>query len=279
MIDDALPVALDLADSALAQDVTAHVESVLGWQVVQPSPHLPVRLLLADQVDPGTPTVVVTTQTDPQGWALQLREGAIDVVLWPADAQRLSAAVPPLIVQRPADLIIAVAAASPGAGASTVALALGAHQAWKGDRTVVVTNKAGMALAGIDAEGPAAVTGVAGLSVAASVATATATLAGGQRPDVLIVDRGLGANGHVLVGLPDAALLRTLAGHSANVTVVTCGIGGLRPGELRRVLRGRRHIALERSFRVARAGLHGRVPVALPGRYLAALSDVGVAAA
>lgn len=268
--DDALPVAVDLADSHLAQDVCAHVESVLGWQVVEPGPHLPIRLLLADQVDRDHPTVVVTTNTDPQGWQTHLRQGALEVLLWPTDAGRLPDAVPLLAGPPPAGQIITVAASSAGVGASTVALSLGAHHAWRGRRTVVLTDPSGMALAGLTPDGSGVIAGITGLTVAPDLPAVVA----GERPDILVADRGVGTKGHVLVGVPDAALLRVLPQQDGGTLVVTCGQGGLRTAELRRALKGHRHVMVERSFRVARAGLRGRVPVALPGGYLAALGTV-----
>lgn len=274
MSNAALPVAVDLADTRLSQDVCAHVESVLGWQVVRPGPHLPVRLVLADTVDPDVPTVVVTEDDDPEGWRTHLRQGARDVVLWPGDAARLAQLVPPPVAVRPADLVVAVIGTSSGVGATTVALALGAQHAWAGRPTLVLTDRDGMVLAGAsEGDRPAGsveVAGVRGLTVVTSLAAPRCQ----ARPGVLVADRGVGVKGQVLVGVPDRALVAALTTAEDVRAVVTCGEGGLRPAELRRLLAGRRHVALGRSFRVARAGLCGRVPVGLPGSYLDALAPL-----
>ncbi|WP_370326456.1 hypothetical protein [Euzebya sp.] len=266
MLDDALPVAVDLADADLAADVVAHVESVLGWQVVDPTPHLPARLALADRVDPALPTVVVAARgTEPPP-----APGALAVLTWPDQADRLAGLVPPAVVRRPARLVTAGAGTAPRVGTSTVALAIGAHHAWAGRTAVVVTDAAGRRLAGVPGPGRHPVAGVEGLSIADDVIHAAV----GEAADVVVVDRGAGGRARVVVGRPDADLVRAAADLDRTTTVITTGTGGLHRGELARLLDGRHHIPLPDSFRVARAGLRGRVPVGLPGRYLAALAPL-----
>jgi hypothetical protein len=264
----ALPVVVDLPDPDLAAEVTAHVESRLGWQVVDPGPHLPAGVRLAADVRSGTPTIVIGWAPDPSSARAALRAGALDVLAWPADASRLADIDIPARTHRPAEHLLAVAAAARGVGASTVALALGAQAAWSGRRTVVVTDAAGCDLAGVTATGLSEVAGVDGLSVAPDVHAAAAA----GRPDVLVADVGC-ARGHVLVARPDRALARALGGDDPRA-VVTVGEGGMRPSEVHRVVDGRRVVSLDQSFRVARAGLRGRVPVSLPGGYLAALAPL-----
>lgn len=269
-MDNALPVALDLADPDLAADVAAHVESVLGWQVVHPGPHLQVRLRLADHVDPGVPTVVILRHDDPPLVRGLLQTGALDVLIWPDDAGRLADLRLADRHQRPAEVLVAITAAAGGIGASTVTLALGALAAWGGHRTVVVTDPSGRRLAGVAGQGVQAVAGVGGLSLAADVHAAGV----GARPQVMMADVGVGRRGHVLVARPDRALVASLTDLPITTAVITVGQGGMRPGELRSVLDGRVHVAVPWSFRVARAGLLGRVPVALPGAWMAALRPV-----
>ncbi|MGI9015955.1 MAG: hypothetical protein ACR2HR_02425 [Euzebya sp.] len=267
-MNEALPIAVDLADAELAADVTAHVESVLGWQVVEPGPHLQVRLALSDRVHHEVPTVVIVRDDDPELLRERLRAGALDVVCWPLDRDRLVALVPTAPIPRPADRVIAVSGAAGGVGTTTVALALGAQFAWSGARTAVLTDQVGLRMAGPIQGGPVA--GIDGLSVVA----AAGTTAGGERPAVLIVDRGIAARGQVVVARPDAALLNVLRDADDSVVVVTCGVGGLRAAEISRAVQGRPHVALDTSFRVARAGLRGRVPVSLPGSFLAGVAEV-----
>ncbi|CAN5282314.1 hypothetical protein BH23ACT9_BH23ACT9_03390 [soil metagenome] len=270
MIDSALPVALDLCDADLAEDVTAHVESVLGWQVVRPGPHLPVRLLLADRVDQDLPTVVVVRAADGTAVREAMRAGALDVIVWPADAHRLADLRPTATPMRPAGRLLAVCAAASGVGASTVALTLGALTAWSGHRTVVVTDAPGRRLAGLSGAGLQDVAGVEHLSVAPDVATSAAA----GIPDVLVADVGAGRRGQVLVGRADRALALALDHRSDVNAVVAVGTGALRPPELRRLVGGRVLVSVDWSFRVSRAGLTGRVPVGLPGRHLKSLRPV-----
>ncbi|HUG83969.1 MAG TPA: hypothetical protein VMM13_05365 [Euzebya sp.] len=270
MIDNALPIALDLADPDLAADVAAHVESVLGWQVVRPGPHLPVRLRLADHVDPAVPTIVILRHDDATVVRGALRAGALDVVTWPTDAGRLADLRVDDSQDRPAEVLVAISAAACGVGASTVVLALGALAAWSGRGTVVVTDDRARRLAGVVAQGVQPVAGVDRLSVAADVHAAGV----GGRPHVMLVDVGVGRRGHVLVARPDRALAQSLADRPATTAVVTVGEGGLRVGELRSVLQGRLHVAVPWSFRVGRAGVRGRVPVALPGAWVAQLRPI-----
>ncbi len=261
-MDDALPVVVDLADDGLAADVAAHVEGVLGWQVIRPGPHLPARLCLADRADQAIPTVVIIAADSP---GPADGHGALAVLRWPDDAARLTALVPPRLRPGPPSRLLVVTGASAGVGTSTVALALGAHHAWTDGAAVVVTDPAGLAMAG----GGATVPGVAGLSVRARGGVQTLS------SSVVVVDRGVGGRAQVLVARPDRALLDALRRwQDPRTTVLTVGEGGLRPREVERALEGRAHLRLEWSFRVARAGVRGRVPGALPGAYLSAIAGV-----
>ncbi len=271
---DGLPVVVALQSSTLAAEVTAHVESVLGWQVVLDGPHLPARLRLADAPDGTLPTVVVARDPDRAVTRQAFQRGALGVLAWPADADRLPDMVPDLPCRRPAGTVLAVAATARGIGASTVALALGALHAWAGDRVVVGTDRAGACLAGVRTDGVVAVGQVPGLSVRVG----DGHVAGGEgdtRPDVLVVDRGTRGRGQVLVARPDRGLIQAVeADRLEDASLVVVGEGALREDEVRRLLGGRPHTLLPRSFRVARAGLQGRVPGALPGSYLQALAPL-----
>lgn len=287
---EALPITVALSDPDLAADVTAHVESMLGWQVIEPGPHLQPRILLADGASSRIPTVVVCRQVAQDQVHARMREGALAVLRWPADAHRLPGLVPGRTSTRPADRVIAVGGSSAGVGTTTVALALGAACAWRGRQTLVLTGPAGAELAGVEPGRAVAVAGIAGLSVATEIGSTeigsteigpteigtardidqagSPGAASTPRAQVMIVDRGIGGRVQVLVGRPDASLLRSLDGMSPGGAVVTIGEGALRPAELSRAIGDRRHVAVEWSFRVARAGLRSRVPVALPGCYI-----------
>jgi hypothetical protein len=271
-MDDALPIEVALADPDLAADVTSHVESRLGWQVVRPGPHLRVRLRLADDPpgpsDPSdAPTAVVRRAADVDLVRAALAAGAVDVLRWPDDAGRLPHLVPPSTAARPAGTVLGVAGSASGVGTTTVALALGALHAWAGRRTVVLTDRAGRRMAG---DPDAGVAGIRGLRVVDDLLHV-----GPDDAEVLVADRGVGRRATVLVARPDAGLVGALADPVwGSAAVVTVGEGGLRPGELARLVGGRAHVHLDWSFRVARAALCGRVPIGLPGRHLAALGPI-----
>lgn len=274
----ALPVSVDLTDPDLAADVTSHIESVLGWQAMAPGPHLPVRLRLADAPDPGgPPTVVIRRGAGGPDIRDAVRAGALDVLTWPDDAARLTDLVPPPVAVRPARRVLVVAGAAAGVGTSTVALALGALHAWTGQRVLVLTDRSGLQLAGVDrAEaaggGSIEVPGVPRLRLGTDLPGPTGATEGCGDLDVLVADGGTTSRATILVGRPDGRLLRALTAPTTTAAVVvTVGEGALHPAELARVIGDRDAIALPWSFRVGRAGLRGRVPGALPGRYLAAL--------
>lgn len=295
-----LPVTVDL-DGVLGQEVTAYVESEAGWQVVADGgPPRPV-LALTDRPRTGQPCVVVVPGTPgAEQTRAALLAGALDVVGWPADRRRLLDAPLRASGTRPATAttaVLRVAGASGGAGTSTVALALGGLLAWQGRRTVVAGDEDLLRLCGLAPwQGPGAaevavleatdaraevaglvrgVPGVPGLAAlggaGAGWAAGTGGAAGAWPADAVVVDlrtRHEGAD--VLVARPDAGLA-ALAG--SRVPVLVVGEGPLDARGARRVV-GRAPLAwLPASARVARAGLAGRVPSGLPGRWLALLAD------
>lgn len=136
-----LPVRVDLP-GVLGQEVVAWVEVEAGWQVVaEAGPPSPALALAAAPV-PGTATVIVV---DGPPTAAQVRDGllagALDVVGWPDDRDRLlDAPVRASSGSRPrgGPSVVGVAGAAGGAGTSTVALGVAGLLAWAGRRTVVV---------------------------------------------------------------------------------------------------------------------------------------------
>ncbi|HVL99925.1 MAG TPA: hypothetical protein VM324_11600 [Egibacteraceae bacterium] len=290
-----LPVSVDLR-GALAEEVTAYVEGEAGWQVVADGgPPRPV-LTLTSRARPGEPCVVVVAGTPGHDETrAALLAGALDVVGWPADRARLLDAPLRTSELRPTGRrarILRVGGASGGSGTSTVALALAGLLAWSGRRVVVVGEDDLLRLAGLAPwGGPGAadvavlhpdeageevavlarpVPGVPGLAALGGPGAAVADAAGWPAEAVVVDLRAHGRDGaDLLVARPDAGL-RAAAGARA---VVVVGDGPLDGRAVRRVLSAPPVAWLPASARVARAGVAGRIPSALPGRWLAGLRD------
>ncbi|HWH31880.1 MAG TPA: hypothetical protein VNU01_04350 [Egibacteraceae bacterium] len=292
--DGELPVAVELP-AGLELDVTLFVEREAGWRRVPlegpPSP----ALLLTQRARTWPPSVVVLPgPVDAATVRRALLEGALDVIAWPEDRERLAACAGrlPAGPSAPAPLVLSVVAASGGVGASTVALALAGLVAWGGRRVAITGGEGMLRLAGLSPwRGPGAdelarlapgealrefprvahaVPGVRGLwALHASGSPA----AHGWPVEVLVVDGAVTgpapAHGAVLaVARADAGLER-LAG--AAVPVVVNGAGPRSAAQVRRIL-GREPLAwLPHSARVARAACAGRVPAGLPASWLSPL--------
>lgn len=276
MIED-LPVAV-LLEPPLGEQVTAWVERDLGWQAVDMDGSLPPALALAAGPCGALPWIAVTAGPPADDAVTSLLvDGAEDVVAWPDDRARIPLMARRIVVHRQDASTgprLVIAGIAGGVGTSTVALAVGGLLAWRGATALVVGGDGVRALAGVDRSGPpavshAAVAGVDGLSVAGRHADgAAATWAG----DVTVVDAGthITADTTLVVARPDGGLRRA---RTVDHAVVVNGDGAVRPGDIPRILGRDPVVHLPRSSRVARAGLHGRVPTALPGRWLAAVSD------
>ena len=275
MIDD-LPVAVALP-APLDAAVTAWVERDLGWQVVDRTGPLPPVLALADAPCAGVPWIAVTDGPPDDGTVMaQLTAGAEDVVGWPDGRERIPQVATRVDVHRrptPRGARVSVAGVAGGVGTSTVALAIGGLLAW-GGASVLVVGGAVPGLAGASGRAQSAgahvtVAGVADLSVSAGRGDAAAA---GWDGDMVVVDDGTRATSSttVLVSRPDAGLRR--ASELVRPVVVN-GRSPLGLAETRRLL-GRPPLAqLPWSVRVARAGLAGRVPAGLPGRWLDELGN------
>lgn len=149
---DDLPVAVELG-GVLGEEVSAYVESEAGWQVVADGgPPRPV-LAITDAARPGTPCVVVVEgQPEPAQVRAALLEGALDVLGWPDDRERLlEVPLRASAAQRDGSgpAVLGVAAAAGGAGASTVALACGGLMAWSGRDVIVVGDQDLLTLCGV----------------------------------------------------------------------------------------------------------------------------------
>lgn len=293
-----LPVTVAL-DEALAQEVTAYVEGEAGWQVVaEGGPLRPVLALTARPL-PGQSCVVVVAGV-PSADLLRgaLLAGALDVVGWPLDRARLLEAPLRAVTARPADgatAVLRVAGAAGGTGTSTVALALAGLLAWEGRRTLVTGDDDLLRLCGLGpwdgpgaaevaaldaadarAEIPALARPVAGVPGLAALGGADAGWAVGDGvrswpADAVVVDlRCRRAGADLVVARPDAGL-RALTG--VRDPVVLVGDGPLDARGVRRLLGGAPLAWLAASARVARAGVAGRVPSGLPGRWLQELGS------
>lgn len=296
-----LPVTVDL-DGVLGQEVIAYVEGEAGWQVVADGGPPPPVLALTDRPRPGQPCVVVVNGTPGvDETRAALLAGALDVVGWPADRSRLLDAPLRAATTRPgatSTAVLSVGGASGGAGTSTVVLALAGLLAWEGRRTVVVGDDDLLRLCGLAPwVGPGAaevaaleasearrevaelvrpVAGVPGLGALGGADAGWAVSAGGAAgswpADAVVVDRrSRHAGADLLVTRPDVGL-QALAPARAPVLVV--GAGPLDARGARRVIGCAPLAWLPSSARVARAGLAGRVPSGLPGRWLATLRAV-----
>lgn len=293
---EALPVAVELPGE-LGREVSRYVEVEAGWQVVEPGGPLTPALTVARGPLAGRACVVVVPGVvGPDQVRDGLIAGALDVLGWPDDRARLLEA--PLRVrdetamgQLPA--LLGVAGTAGGAGTSTVALALAGLSAWAGRRVAVVGGEDLLALCGLGGwAGPGATELLAlGPEAAAGEFSAVARpIPGVDRlfalqgdgaalnqdlrwpVDVVVGDlrERLPAPGGrtVVVGRPDASLRRA---SSASPPVIVVGRGPLDRSGVKRCLGRQPEAWLPFSARVARAGLAGRVPSALPGSWLATL--------
>lgn len=254
-----LPVGV-LLPVRLTDEVTRYVERELGWQRVPiQGPPVPA-LVLAERPVAGLPTVLLVT-----GQAAPVPEGALDVIAWPAERERLRACAArvPSAGRFPAGRCVWVGGAASGAGASTLALAIGGLLAWSGRPTAVVGGQGLLAMAGVHQwRGPGA----------DELGSLEPRQAGWEFPRVARrcrAVRGL----WLLAGSPRAYG----QGWPVAWTVVDVGVGeadvlAASVGERRLVVRtGSPPASLPGSARVARAALRGRLPAALPGTYLAAV--------
>jgi len=302
-----LPVSVDLP-GVLGQEVTSFVEVEAGWQVVSEAGPPAPALVLTAAPRTGRPTVVIVEGApSPAQVRDGLLGGALDVLGWPSDRDRLLDA--PLRVRETprgtGPSVLAVAGLAGGAGTSTVVLAMGGLLAWSGKRTVVVGDEDLLRLCGahgwrgpgaaeLAALDPAAaaaelpgllrpVAGVPGLSVLGGDGAAVGAAAG-WAVDAVVADlralppqdaawsggRRSVRGAALLVGRPDGSL-RAAAGAPEDVPVLVTGRGPLDHAGVRRLL-GRQPVGwLPDSARVAQAGLRGRVPSSLPGSWLAVL--------
>jgi hypothetical protein len=314
------PVAAPPPDAAVPRDVPVQVAVVgelggqvtdwlerdLGWQVVSGHGALAPLGVVTDQPDAARGAVVVVDGRRPDAERADvlrrgLRAGALDVVTWQGERDRLVAAVLATAVGDPdhAGRVgggpgrrrpLRVAGVCGGAGASTVALALGAWAAWSGARVVVVGGDDLLSLCGLDPwQGPGSVelaalphadagAEVMGLSHGVPGVERLRVLGGGGRVgavdgwpvDLVVVDAGLRVGqARLLVGTAGRRLA-AVAGRRGHVLVRVRDATSRRAAV--RTLRGSPGGWIADDPRVARAGQLGSMPATLPGRWLADLA-------
>jgi hypothetical protein len=304
-----LPVMVDLP-GRLGEEVSAYIEVEAGWQVVGAGGALAPVLELTAAPRAGRPCVVVIQgAVKAEDVRAALLGGALDVIAWPQERARLLEA--PLRAHATrcdssGPAVLRVAGCGGGVGTSTVALALGGLLAWSGRKAVVIGDfdllrlcgagpwprpspdpppqssrsprvpldeaKAGEAGTAEIAALARPLRGVPGLSVLSGDG-ATVRSTAGWPVDAVVVDlrapRAV-AGADLICARPDSSLT-ALEDQPADLPVLIVGDGPLDQAAVRRRL-GRPPVAwLPRSARVARAGLAGRVPNALPGSWLKSL--------
>lgn len=291
-----LPVALELGEP-LRRELTGWAESEAGWNVVgRHGPPQPVAVLASAPI-PDVACIVVLDEPTPGDVRAALRAGALDVVAWPAERDRLIEAVGAARHRSSATgpRLFRVAGVAGGAGTSTVALAVGGLFAWSGRKTLVVGDDDLAVLAGgVPWNGPGAqevaaldpadareelpgvartVPGVDDLRLLGGGGAIIASTAG-LPFDVVVADlRTCHAAGRtdLLLARADRSMLLA-AGTTAPVLIGRSG--PFDDAAAARAL-GRQPLGrLAESARVARAGAAGRVPADLPGSWLARLGDV-----
>lgn len=287
----AVPVALDLrgrSAEAVRRAVEAH-----GWQAVDEATAalVPPVVRLADVTAPagdGTPTVLLVGIDDRALDAASacLRVRPTTVVAWPdvdgvlVDAVLAATSAPRRTTS--SATLLRVGGAGGGVGTTTVALALAGLAAWRGQATLVASGDAVLLPSGTPGIDPSALTApdlwsratvIEGVPGARAVRTSSPpfdTTVSDPSVATAVLDLGVADEVDVLVLRPDAAGVAALERTSA-AAVVVVGDGPVAPHALSAAVGGRRRVDLPWSHRIARAGLVGRVPAALPGRAVRAL--------
>ncbi len=285
----ARPVAVDLP-RAQTEEVRRWVEGVLGWQLVDGSTAqlVPptVRLIGPDAPVPNdrVPRILLL----PPGGSAEaaavaaIRTGAVDVLVWPEERDRLAQVVAE-VVDRPVARsegrrIVRIGGVSGGVGTTTVVLALAGLAGWRGTRSMAAL-RGHVPVAGLPTV-PAAAVAAPDLWARLPQPPGTQSLRAVRVADpdriatptdpaieLAVLDQGVDVDVDVVVCRPDAAALERLSATTA-AAIVVVGSGPVTPRELGRVAAGRRGIHLPWSARVARAGRYHRVPGSLPGTWV-----------
>lgn len=288
-IAGALPVRLSL-DARLREQVVAFVEGTLGWQVTRDE-ELPAALgLVGVGASPvaGVPAVLLVRDDDPPDRAARGAGDVAAVLRWPDERDRLPAVAGDLLRRQgppgPGTTTVRVGGASGGVGTTTVTVALGGLLAWHGQPTLVVAT-GDVPVPDVPVVDPAALsahrtweaaTEVGGVPNLRVLATTPGPRAPADVPDGVVVlrDDGVSLDVDVLVCARDRAGA-TACDATVAAVVAVVGRGAIPAAAWARATNGRvRQIPLDWSARVGRAGVHQRVPVSLPGRWLARLAPL-----
>lgn len=291
---EALPVLVALGGPH-ARSVRRHVEHAAGWQPVDAATAalVPPALRLVDVAaaplpGDGPPVVLLVDEGDDPVAAARAAaaSGAGEVLRWPDERDRLPTVAARLARRPPvpAVLELGVGGASGGVGTTTVALALAGLVAWQAGPTLLLTHGAVPAPAGptrrpVDLAGAGTweqavpVPGVDGLRLVRTGRPAGDPPVDAGAAGLVVRDLGVEWGADVLVLRRDGAGLEALRDSGCAIAVVV-DTGPAPDRALRAAAAGRRTVVVPVSARVARAGLAGRVPAGLPGRWLAALRPV-----
>lgn len=281
----ALPVLIDVSHTREGS-LRRYVDGVLGWQPVGRETHGPFRARVRLTDDPATidETLPAVLLVDDHGVsardAKQLaHQTSVSVCLWPSERDRLPSIVAKVLHAHTSDpgvRTLTVGAAAGGAGATTVALALGGISAWQGRTTLVVVNDVSFQARDVPGSAltdpalweqatPAA--GIAGCRIVRVNDGPPATTVRDLRISQGVYDMGVSHDVDVLVLRPDRAGLFALGRTTASLVVVV-GSGVFPADQINHAAGSRRVVAVEHSARVARASAHKRIPAGLPGTWL-----------
>jgi hypothetical protein len=294
-LPSALPVSLEVGGPR-REAVRRTVEGALGWQLVDDDTAalVPPAVRLVDVAAvavSATPTVLLVTDTDDPCAAAEAtaRLDPAAVVPWPTSDTRLAAAVARAGAaprrDRSTTATVRLGGSAGGVGTTTVALALAGLAAWRGATVLVASGDRVVLPRGAPTIEPAAlaapdlfvraaaVRGVVGARAVRLTEPPVDVRLADPTVGAAVVDLGVADEVDVLVVRPDAAGIAALDRTSAAAVVVT-GSGPVPGRDLAAAIGRRRRVDLPASHRVARAALVGRVPAALPGRYVAALAPL-----
>lgn len=290
----ALPVQLSVSGARL-EPLRRLVEGPLGWQPVDEATAelVPPSVQLADvgaARRPGTPVVLLVGDDDVPAAVAEaaVRLRPVAAVAWPPSEDALqraaaeaAAAVAPVRV----GATLRFGGAGGGVGTSTIAAAVAGLAAWRGTPTLLVTLEPTSVPAGTPTLTPSALAagdlwaratelpGAGGCRVVRTTEAAHLDAPRDARIGLAVVDVGVADEVDVLVVGADARALAALDRTTA-AAVVVVGTGPVPTTALREAAGRRRFLALPRSARVARAAALGRVPGALPGRFVTALAPL-----
>lgn len=282
--DVVLPVLVDVGEPTRSA-LVAHVETTLGWQVVD-GDHAVVRLRDVRSRPGGElPTVLVLTADDAPDHVAACVGVDDGAVAWPDDHGRLATVVRDLVGRRrPSGTVpLVVGGASGGVGTTTVAMALAGLRGWAGHPTLVVTrgplvtpevldiDEELLDVAALCTSAPT-VPGVPDLHVARLDRPWRPRPRVGVRAGV-VVDAGVADEVDVLVLRRDRPGVDALARSPAAAAVVLdAGVAPRRA--VLAAAAGRPVVPVATSVRVARAHAARRLPSALPGRWLSTLAPL-----